>query len=127
MGRDHARFRRNRSWKGEAMSVPKFWKSKFGPIDLTPDSPDSDDDEPKHPDPRGNVPLCVQEAIRETLTTKDKALLAFFEAPGFVNKMTKKKAFEEISDRLKPTTRSGSKSVKKQKPTSDSGSSSAKK
>ena len=71
MGRDHARFRRNRSWKGEAMS-----------------------------DPRDNVPLSVQEIMRGTLTNEERALLAFFDAPGFRNQMTKQEAFQQLQPRF---------------------------
>ena len=54
MGRDRARSRRDRSRKGGAMS-----------------------------NPRGNVPLSVQEVVRAALTDQEIGLLAFFGAPGF--------------------------------------------
>ena len=58
MGRDRARSRRDRSRKGGAMS-----------------------------NPRGNVPLSVQEVVRAALTDQENALLAFFDAPGFRKQM----------------------------------------
>ena len=52
--------------------------------------------------PRENVPLAIQEAIRETLTVEEKALLAFFEADGFKNEMTKQEALDVLITRLIP-------------------------
>ena len=80
LGRDyglHNRFRRSRLWYGGAMA------------DLTLN-------------PRENVPLAIQEAIRETLTVEEKALLAFFEADGFKNEMTKQEALDVLITRLIP-------------------------
>ena len=49
--------------------------------------------------PRGNVPLSVQEAVRAALTDQEIALLAFFDAPGF-NQMTKEEALLKLETRF---------------------------
>ena len=49
--------------------------------------------------PRGNVPLSVQEAVRAALTDQEIALLTFFDAPGF-NQMTKEEALLKLETRF---------------------------
>ena len=52
--------------------------------------------------PAGNVPLSVQEAMKESLTAEDKALLAFFGAPGFKDRMSQSEALGLLHHRVRP-------------------------
>ena len=44
--------------------------------------------------------LAMQEKVRAIVTEEEKALLAFFEAPGYKDEMTKKEAFDVLMNRV---------------------------
>ena len=70
-------------------------------MDLNPPTSDEESSSSEAvAEPELVVSLAMQEKVHAILTEEEKALLAFFEAPGFKDEMTKKEAFDVLMNRI---------------------------
>ena len=50
--------------------------------------------------PPANVSLSAQQALADTLSKEEKALLSFFGAPHYEHRMSKHEAYEKLKHRI---------------------------